>query len=204
MQVPALAIVVGTIALLAPPALAKPVSTDQVMVWRLFQPAGTSPPNDVTIYVTKQFWLDDTWGVYAFYTPVGSAVLRGTGRIKLDDVTVTGMLGARWTGITGSLATFTDKFHEGPELALNVAYPICPCSGLTLSGMASYAYLNESNKTAGEAKSLIFYGFALSSPPIADTGTTLSAGLLGSVMVGTATGQKFHDIGPTLTVSHSY
>jgi hypothetical protein len=201
-----LAFVLGLIlvAVAAPAAQAKPTSVDQVMIWRLLQPAGTLPPNDMTIYFAKQFWLDDRWGVHAFYTPVGSAVLRGTARAKLGDLGVVGMAGARWVGFTGSLATFNLGFHEGPEGAVVLSYPVQGCDGCTLSAMGSYAYLLEENRASGEAKSLAFYALSLSSPPIGNSGTTLAVGVLGAVLVGTTSGLRFHDVGPTFTLAHAY
>jgi len=185
-------------------AQAKPTSIDQVMFWRMLQPAGTLPPNDMTLYITKQFWLTDTWGLFAFYTPAGAATLRATARAKIGDLGVVGMAGARWVGMTGSLATFNLTFHEGPEAAAIFSYPVQGCDGCTLSAMGSYAYILEPNRSAGEPKSLMFYALNLASPPIPGTGITLAAGVMGSVLVGTTSGLRFHDVGPTVTVSKSY
>jgi hypothetical protein len=191
------------------PAMAAPGSSDQIMVWRMYQlaPDTVRDRHDVTFYLIKQHWLTDDLGVYAFWTPVQAGVLRGAWRFKpAGDLGVTLMAGARWSGLGASLKTFGSGFLEGPEGAFVLSHPLG--GGFGLSAMGSYAHLFELNPgpaatpNTGEMKNLTFYAVNLNFGPIA--GTTVTAGVLGSILNGYQTGQKFHDLGPTLTLSHGY
>lgn len=197
------------LALAALPAAAATGSIDQIMVWRNFQvaPDTARDRHDATFYLIKQHWITDQFGIYAFYAPIQSGVVRATYRFKpLGDLGVTLMAGGRWSNISNSLKTFSPSFLEGPEGVVVVGHPLG--GGFTLSAMGSYAHLFEENlgpvatPNTGEAKNLTYYGLNLGLPPVA--GTTVTVGLLGAILNGYQTGQKFHDAGPTLSFSRAY
>ncbi len=197
------------LALAAFPAAAATGSVDQIMVWRLYQlaPDTARDRNDTTLYLIKQHWFTEDLGIYAFYSPIQSGVLRATYRFKpLGDLGVTLMAGGRWSNISNSLKTFSPSFLEGPEGVVVLGHPLG--GGFTLAVMGSYAHLFEENlgpatsPNTGEAKNLSYYAVNLGFPPLA--GAALTVGLLGSILNGYQTGQKFHDIGPTITFSRAY
>ncbi|MBM3268802.1 MAG: hypothetical protein FJZ01_14270 [Candidatus Sericytochromatia bacterium] len=197
------------LALSAPPAAAATGSTAQIMLWRMFQvaPDTARDRHDIAPYLITQHWLTEEFGLYAFYSPIQSAVVRGTYRFKpAGDLGVTLMAGGRWSNIASSLKTFSGSFLEGPEGVIVVGHPLG--GGFALSVLGSYAHLFELNPgpttapNTGEPKNLSYYGLNLSLPPLA--GTTVTVGILGAILNGYQTGQKFHDLGPTLSFSRAF
>jgi hypothetical protein len=204
----------GLIATLAAPAaLAQtmPNSDDGIIVWRNFQLTGPadSPRNDVHIYFVKQWWFTPTVGLYAFYGTQQTATVRLQGKLPiggrtLEDgtvvppwMTLTGMAGYRAVGMGSSLAAFSANFREGPEVAGSVAVPL----GYNLSASANLSYATMFS-AANAPASLVFYGGNLNWQFRPDTG--VAAGVLGVFLAPVTGGLTFHDLGPTLTVSHKF
>lgn len=202
------------LATLATPALAQmvPNTDDGIIVWRNFQltaAAPTASSSDMHIYFVKQWWFTPNTGIYAFYGTQQTAGLRLQGKLpiggrKLDDgtvvppwLTLTGMAGYRAVGMGSSLAAFSTGFREGPEIAGAAALPLG--NTLSASAMLSYATMFSA---ANAPASLVFYGANLNWQFRPDTG--LAAGVLGSLLAPVTGGLTFHDLGPTLTVTHRF
>lgn len=194
---------------LSAPVLAAPAMTDQVMLWHFYQLEPGTDHNDLTVFYTKQFWLTPQLGVYTFYNTAQSGTVRATYKVDLGDtgVSSTFMGGLRFTGLGSGLARASASFKEGPEAALSLAKSLG--GGWSVSAMTSYARLWDLNPgpaatpNSGEPSNLVFYGATLSNKLTAST--TLSLGVLGAVLDGAWTDKlKFHDVGPTLSLTQSF
>lgn len=197
------------------PAVAEtlPNGDDGVIVWRNFQLAGTTagaPSHDMHIYFIKQWWFTPQLGAYFFYGTQQTAGARLQYKLPLlsgldaagnptpPRLTLTGMAGYRAAAMGSSLTSFSSGFREGPEVALTAALPLG--NGFTASAMGSYAATFGSNGAA--PGSLVFYSGSLNYQVLPTT--VAGVGLLGSFLAPYAGGLTFHDLGPTLTVSHKF
>lgn len=202
---------IGTV---ASPAWAEftPTADDAVMFWREFQLSGPadSPRNDLHVYFIKQWWLSPNLGLYAFYGTLQSITARVQYKLPLlsevlEDGTVTpaklvltGMAGYRAAVMGSSPATFSSGFREGPEIAASVAVPLA--KGLTWSCNASLAHTLATN--GGNAAALVFYGSTLNMALNDKTG--IAVGFLASFLAPYGNALAFHNLGPTLSISHKF
>ncbi|MBO9539892.1 hypothetical protein J7643_04775 [bacterium] len=191
------------------PALAAPAMTDQVMLWQTYQLEPGPDRHDLVVYYTKQFWITPQLGVYTFYNTGQSATVRAMYKLDLGDTGISGTLtgGLRFTGMGSGLAKASAGFKEGPEAGLTLAKAFG--GGFSVSALGSYARLWEANAgptatpNTGEPTNLVFYGLNLNQKLA--PATTLSLGVLGAFMHGAWTDKlKFHDLGPTLSLTQSF
>lgn len=190
-----------------------PPASDAVQFWRNFQLRGATSaaqPNDLTLYYIKQFWFTPDIGLFTFYSTSQSIVLRAMAKFPVGGeqtvVEFVPMAGFRFLAIGSSLLNFSNGFREGPEIALNINFPLSPQFVLGLAG--SYAHLFTGNPgpaatpNSGENTQLVFYGANFTWKVVPET--SLAFGLLGAIHRGYTTGTRFHDLGPTVTVSHKF
>jgi hypothetical protein len=195
------------------PAPKTPDPTDSVMFWQWWHvgpdaATGTAQARaDMTVYYTKQYWLTPNSGIYTFYNTGQAAVLRYMHRWQLPaDFSVTGMAGMRAIVIGNNPPTPSVGFRQGPEVALSVNRPLFgKVSGQIFGTYAALFPLNAAAIPAGTPNDpvhCVFYGFNVIAP-VADR-TTLSLGLQGQVNSFFTQGLQFHNLGPTLTLSHAF
>lgn len=198
-----------TASAVAAPAIASAAPmTDSVMIWQTYNlTPGTANHQDWVVYYTKQYWLNAHCGIYTFYNTTQSGTLRAMYKLPLGGgVTAIGMAGVRGASIGTSPVVPSAAFKEGPEVALSVAKSFG--GGFSVNVLGSYARLWEMNPglasapNSGEPTNLMFYGGNLNQ--VVAPGTTLSVGVLGNMLTGAWTTTKFHNFGPTVTLTQSF
>lgn len=196
----------GSVLGFSPMASAAPM-TDSVMIWQTYNVLPGPDRHDWVVYYTKQYWLNPHCGIYAFYNTQQSGTLRGMYKLPFGDgYSLTGMAGVRATSIGNNPKVSSAAFKEGPEVALTLAKSFA--GGFSVNVLGSYARLWELNAgpaatpNTGEPTNLMFYGANLNQ--VVAPGTSVSVGLLGNMLVGAWTSTKFHNVGPTVTLTQSF
>lgn len=182
--------------------------TDSVMIWQTYNlTPGTANHQDMVVYYTKQYWLNPNWGIYTFYNTTQSGTLRAMYKQPFGDgFSLTGMAGLRAASIGTSPSVPSAAFKEGPEVGLTLAKSFG--GGFSVNVLGSYARLWEMNPglaatpNSGEPTNLMFYGANLNQVLV--PGTSLSVGVLGNMLTGTSDNTKFHNFGPTVTLTQSF
>jgi hypothetical protein len=197
----------------APPAARTPDFTDGVMVWPWWHvapdaAAGTAQARaDLAVYYIKQYWLTPNSGIYTFYNTGQAAVLRYMQRWQLPaDFQVTGMAGMRAIALGNNPPTPSLAFRTGPEVALSINHPLFwKVQGQVFGTYAALFPLNAAAIPAGTPSSpvhCVFYGFNLIAP-VAER-TSLSLGMQGQINAFFVEGLQFHNLGPTLSITHAF
>ncbi len=194
-------------AVLAPGAAMAAPMTDSLMIWQTYNVTPGPDRHDWVVYYTKQYWLNPNVGIYAFYNTTQSGTVRGMYKLPFGDgYSATAMAGVRASGIGNSSAKASAAFKEGPEVALTLAKTFG--GGFSVNVLGSYARLWELNAgpaatpNTGEPTNLYFYGANLNQ--VVAPGTSVSVGVLGNMLTGAWTSTKFHNFGPTLTLTQSF
>lgn len=181
--------------------------TDTLMIWQSYNLVPGPDRHDWVVFYTKQYWINPHCGIFAFFNSQQSGTVRGMYKLPFGDgYTATGMAGVRTVNVGTSPAKASATFKEGPEVALSLAKSFG--GGFSVNVLGSYARLYELNPgpaaspNTGEPGNLMFYGANLNQ--IVAPGTNVSLGVLGNTLIGDLTGMKFHNLGPTLTLSQSF
>lgn len=192
----------------APTVASAAPMTDSVMIWQTYNiTPGAANKYDMVVYYTKQYWLNPNWGIYTFYNTTQSGTLRAMYKLPFGDgFSLTAMAGGRASSMGADPKTPSPALKEGPEVGLTLAKNFS--GGYSVNVLGSYARLwsmNPQGATApntDEPFNLMFYGANASKVLV--PGTTLGVGVLGNMLTGAWTNTKFHNFGPTVTLTQSF